>query len=161
MSNPRLMMRLLTAVYWFDEGLQAALKEAGVPNVTRAQSLLIANISSGVNRASRIAKNLGVTPQAVGQMLNELQARGVVEIVPDPADARARIVRLVGPADRSFRAAARTLDYLELELAQRIGMAHYNALRDALNKDWGNPPKAPATLQLEDGEGEDVVSAPQ
>lgn len=75
MSNPRLMMRLLTAVYWFDEGLQAALKEAGVPNVTRAQSLLIANISSGVNRASRIAKNLGVTPQAVGQMLNEASSR--------------------------------------------------------------------------------------
>ncbi|WP_298674290.1 helix-turn-helix domain-containing protein [uncultured Sphingomonas sp.] len=160
MSNPRLMMRLLTAVYWFDEGLQTALKEAGVPNVTRAQSLLIANISAGVNRASRIAKNLGITPQAVGQMLNELQARGVVEIVTDPADGRARIARLVGPADQSYRAAARTLDYMELELAQRIGVAHYNGLRDALNKDWGEPPKVPATLQHADAGNEDVVSAP-
>ena len=66
-----LMMNLLSALYWFDEALQAALKEAGIPNVSRAQSMLIANISAGEHRATRIARNLGVTRQAISLMLTQ------------------------------------------------------------------------------------------
>ncbi|MFC3786333.1 hypothetical protein GGR90_002208 [Sphingopyxis italica] len=45
------MMNLLSALYWFDEALQAALKEAGIPNVSRAQSMLIA-----ISRRGNIAR---------------------------------------------------------------------------------------------------------
>ncbi|MBL8553737.1 MAG: hypothetical protein JNL41_05625, partial [Phenylobacterium sp.] len=56
-----LMTRLLMRVYWFDEALQAALKAAGWSPVSRAQSLLFANVSAGVHRPSRLAENLGVS----------------------------------------------------------------------------------------------------
>ncbi len=145
MHSPYLMMNLLSAVYWFDEALQAALKEAGLPNVSRAQSLLIANIAAGEHRAARIARNLGVTRQAISLMLGELEGRGIVELVPDPDDRRARIVRFAEEANPARRAAAKALDYLELKLAERLGMPAYHGLRDAMRLDWGEPPRVPST----------------
>ncbi len=146
MHSPYLMMNLLSALYWFDEALQAALKEAGIPNVTRAQSMLIANISAGEHRATRIARNLGVTRQAISLMLGELEARGIVEIVPDPDDRRARIVRFADEANETRRAASKILHYLELKLVERVGLPAYHGLRDALRMDWGDPPKVPAEM---------------
>lgn len=144
MKSPFLMMNLLSAVYWFDEALQIALKEAGIPNVTRAQSMLIANISAGEHRATRIARNLGVTRQAISLMLGELEARGIVEIVPDPDDRRARIVQFAGEANATRRAAAKALHYLEVKLVERIGLPAYHGLRDAMRMDWGDPPHVPS-----------------
>jgi DNA-binding MarR family transcriptional regulator len=37
---------------------------------------------------------LGVSKQAMSQLLGELETRGYVEQVPDPTDTRAKIVRL-------------------------------------------------------------------
>ncbi|MGV1683707.1 MarR family winged helix-turn-helix transcriptional regulator [Sphingopyxis sp. NJF-3] len=157
MHSPYLMMNLLSAVYWFDEALQAALKEAGIPNVSRAQSMLIANISAGEHRATRIARNLGVTRQAISLMLSELEARGIVELVPDPGDRRARIVRFAEQANDTRRAAAKALHYLELKLVERIGLPAYHGLRDAMRMDWGAPPRVPPEA-LENAEPEEAAS---
>ncbi|MGR4892670.1 MarR family winged helix-turn-helix transcriptional regulator [Sphingopyxis sp. LARHCG72] len=155
MDSPFLMMNLLSAVYWFDEALQAALKEAGIPNVSRAQSMLIANISAGEHRATRIARNLGVTRQAISLMLSELEARGIVELVPDPDDRRARIVRFAENANDTRRAAAKALHYLELKLVERIGLPAYHGLRDAMRMDWGDPPRVPpGALEKSDEAGQ-------
>lgn len=150
MHSPYLMMNLLSALYWFDEALQAALREAGIPNVTRAQSMLIANISAGEHRATRIARNLGVTRQAISLMLGELEARGIVEIVPDPDDRRARIVRFADEANETRRAASKILHYLELKLVERIGLPAYHGLRDAMRMDWGDPPAVPPEVIVAD-----------
>jgi DNA-binding MarR family transcriptional regulator len=146
MRSPFLMMNLLSAVYWFDEALQAALKEFGVPNVTRAQSMLIANISAGESRATRIARNLGVTRQAISLMIAELETRGIVEVVPDPEDGRARIVRFPEHATETRRAAAAILHYLEVTLVERLGLPAYHGLRDAMMMEWGEPPKVPSSI---------------
>lgn len=146
MRNPFLMMNLLSAVYWFDEALQAALKEADLPDVSRAQSMLIANIAAGERRATRIARNLGVTRQAISLMLGELEARGIVEVVPDPDDGRARIIRFPEEATQTRRAATRILEYLELQLVERIGLPAYQSLRDAIMMDWGEPPRVPKNV---------------
>ncbi|WP_417595181.1 MarR family winged helix-turn-helix transcriptional regulator [Parasphingorhabdus sp.] len=155
MKNPLLMMNLLSAVYWFDEALQNALKEANIPNVTRAQSMLIANISAGESRATRIARNLGVTRQAISLMISELEARGIVETVIDSNDRRARKVRFPKDGNETSRAAAKILYYLESELIERIGLPKYHGLRDAMMTDWGEPPHVPPHVVHSD------VSAPE
>ncbi len=144
MRNPLLMMNLLTAVYWFDEALQAALKREGWPVVTRAQSLLFANLAAGEHRASRLARNLGVTRQSISEMLRELENRGLLTTEVDPADRRARIVRF-SESSAPLRDAARgVLHQLEAELETRIGGETYRGLLGGLNADWGSPPDVPA-----------------
>jgi len=160
MQSPYLMMYLLRAVYWFDEALQASLKEAGIPNVSRAQSMLIANIAAGEQRATRLARNLGVTRQAVSLMLNELEARGIVELVPDPDDGRAQIVCIAEQGNETRRAAAKAFQYLELKLVERIGLLAYHGLRDAIRLDWGEPPHVPPEVLRESEQKETGASVP-
>jgi DNA-binding MarR family transcriptional regulator len=69
--------------------------------------------------------------------VQELQRLGLVGLVPDPTN---RSAKLVVPTDRgraSIRVAKTTLAKLEGELAQRLGRGQVQALRQALEADWG------------------------
>ncbi|MBP0630544.1 MarR family transcriptional regulator [Cupriavidus sp. AcVe19-1a] len=135
MESPRIMVNIISAVYWFDDALQSRLRQEGVEPVTRPQSLLIANLSAGALRPSQLAKNLGVSRQAISQMLVELEARGLIVIENDPMDRRAKIVKF-----QERGVGARILNELEDELAERIGHSNVEALRRALLADWGPSP---------------------
>lgn len=140
MKHQLLMMNLLTAVYWFDEALQSSLNRNGYESVTRAQSLLIANIAAGEHRAIRLARNLGISRQSVSQMIAELEARDLVVSEADPDDRRARIVKF-SPGSATLRDASRfTLLSLQEELKKRIGARAYQALSKSLLAEWGEPP---------------------
>jgi DNA-binding MarR family transcriptional regulator len=136
-----LMMNLLSAVYWFDEALQARLAASGYPGFGRTQSLLLANIAAGEHRAIRLARNLGVTRQAISQVLADMEARGIVVVSSDPADKRARIVDFHPDATALRKVATAALGDLEALAAERIGPGLFRAMREALSADWGEPPK--------------------
>ncbi len=144
-APPRyLIIGLLRALYWFDEALQSHMKANGHLQFTRTQAMLLINIASGEHRASRIARNLGASPQAISQMLKEMQRIGVLHVTTDGADKRARLVRF-SPQFRPVEEAGKhILDMLEGELESRIGTAGVGALRAALDADWGQPPAAPS-----------------
>lgn len=145
--DPLLMSRMLMGVYWFDEALQDALKRAGWPPVTRTQSLLFANLSSGVQRPAELASNLGVSRQYMSQMLSELSARGIVEVTPDPKDGRAQIVSFGREAIPLRDAAFSILRTLEDELRRRIGEPAFEALKAGVVTDWGPPPAVGSVSQ--------------
>jgi DNA-binding MarR family transcriptional regulator len=145
MKSPLLMMNLLSAVYWFDEALQAALKAGGFESVTRAQSLLLANVAAGEHRAIRLARNLGVSRQSVSQMIAELQARELLVVEEDPEDRRARVVKFSSSSTPLREAANSALQQQEKVLRERIGARSYQALKQALLADWGDPPEVRIT----------------
>ena len=136
------MIYLLSGVYWFDEALQAALKAKGLVGVTRAQSLLIANIAAGEHRAIRLARNLGVSRQAMSQMIAELESRGILHVAEHPQDRRARVVDFPPSSEPLRSAASQILLELEETLRDRIGARRFEIMRAALMADWGEPPYA-------------------
>jgi DNA-binding MarR family transcriptional regulator len=128
---------LLRAFRWFDEGLVRALHAAGWPELTRAHSLVFAHLDPGGTRTAELARRAGISRQAVHQTVQELQRLDLVTLVPDPTN---RSAKLVVPTDRgqaSIRVAKATLAELEGELAQRLGQDQIQALRQALEADWG------------------------
>lgn len=135
-----LMINLLSAVYWFDEALQAGLAARGHSEVTRIQSLVLANLASGVNRATQLAKNLGVSRQSMSQTLAEMESRGLIAIAPDPDDKRARVVTFSKQSTTIRDDAISTLKVIEATLGSRIGARRVEALRDATAVDWGASP---------------------
>lgn len=137
---PLLMIDLLSAVYWFDEALQAGLKAHGWSEVTRGQSLVLANIAAGVNRAVHLARNLGVSRQAMSQTLAEMEARGLVAVSRDPDDRRAMIVTFSPDSGAIRDDAVRVLRTIEEALASRIGAKRMEAVRGAMAEDWGPSP---------------------
>jgi DNA-binding MarR family transcriptional regulator len=130
-------MDLLRAVYWFDEALQEQLSARGWVRLTRAQSLVLMNIAMGIHRATEIAKNIGVSRQAMSQMLAEMQARELVAIEADPTDRRAQLVVYSQTSAAIRDDAVQILSVLETELSKRIGTRRFLGLREALVSDWG------------------------
>lgn len=148
MASKLLLLDLMRAVYWFDEALQSALSEKEQVRFNHAQSMIFINLALGENRAVRIARNIGVTRQAVSQLLTAMAKRDLVVLRPDPDDGRAQIVEFSPQMATIRKAAEKVLLQLESDLGERIGSKKLAAMRDALRADWGPTPTRAATPPL-------------
>lgn len=141
MTDGYVMMDLMKAFYWFDEGLQSALNARGWDSISRSQSIMFANIAIGIRRPADLARNLGVSRQAVSKMLQEMAEQDLVVIEPDPQDKRAQLVNF-SEKSRKLRAdALDILGQLEERLGKNIGVKTFASMRAALEKDWGEVQK--------------------
>ncbi len=131
---------LLHAFYWLDDGLQAYMRRHQGFSLPRAQSMIMICIGDGITRQADMARQLGVSKQAVQQALKALTAKGLVTVEQDPADGRQRRVRFTAKGQRMRDGARRGLLELEAELARCIGRSRLDALHEALNAPWGPVP---------------------
>jgi DNA-binding MarR family transcriptional regulator len=138
--HSNVLINLLKAVYWFDDALQDNMVAQGFPRATRAISFILLNIAHGEHRATNIAKNLGVSRQAVSYMLIELRDRGMLKMRVDPTDKRSQIVDFSPRFIKMGSACAAILSQVELELGSRIGAKTFATMRRALCADWGPGP---------------------
>jgi DNA-binding MarR family transcriptional regulator len=98
----------------------------GFDGMTPAFAGLIPLLDADGARASTLAQRLGVSKQAMSQLLGELETRGYIEQVSDPTDTRAKIVRLTkrGVALRAACVEARNeLQALAAETLGKINLA--------------------------------------
>ena len=79
-----------------------------------------------------LAARVGVSKQAVGQLVDDLESMGVVERVPDPEDGRARRVRFTRRGFQALLHGVGVLDRLEQQLAAAIGRLTVDALREGV-----------------------------
>ena len=128
---------LAYALYWVDESLQASLDAAGWARMNRSRSMIMLNVTAGINRPADIARNLGVSRQAIHQILQGMRDEEILEMVADPRDKRAKIVQFSPAADAIRRDAERILIGIEQQLEARIGKTAYKGLKQALNRNWG------------------------
>lgn len=135
----RLMLSMLQGFIWFDEGLQSYLRTRGWPEITRSQSIVMANIALGVNRPTDIARALGVTRQMVHVTLNQMSAKGVLALVDNPDDRRAKVVVLTPVGEKMKRDAQAAMALLMEALEQRIGKKRRDKISDLYVDEWGAP----------------------
>jgi DNA-binding MarR family transcriptional regulator len=138
MRKNQLIIALFQRFCWLDEGLQARLHEGGWPDVNRPQSMVMTNIVSGIVRPSDIARNLGVSRQAIHSTINQMVKLGIVRLDVDPEDRRHMIVSLTETGARMRKDAQRAMDALTAQIAARIGQDRFDSLFDALEADWGD-----------------------
>lgn len=146
MRTNQLIIALFQRFCWLDEGLQARLHDHGWPDVNRPQSMVMTNIVSGIVRPSDIARNLGVSRQAIHSTINQMVGLGIVQLEVDSADRRHMIVSLTDLGARMRKDAQRSMDALTAQIAARLGQDKFDALLAALEADWGDnvEPAAPA-----------------
>jgi DNA-binding transcriptional ArsR family regulator len=113
-----------------DEHALAQLRAwTGLP-IRPAHTRLFPHIDLGGTRPSELARRLGVSKQAVGPLIAELEQMGVVERVPDPKDRRARLVVFGTAADGAhvLLDGLRMLGQIEAELAAALGPERWQTL---------------------------------
>lgn len=134
-----LIVPLLQAFFWFDDGLQSYLQARGWNQVTRPQSMVMANVVMGVHKPSDIARNLGISRQAVHTTINQMVELGMLELREDADDGRAKTVALTPRGQDMRQDADRVMSDLQAELRRRIGGRNVDNLIKAFSADWGPP----------------------
>jgi DNA-binding MarR family transcriptional regulator len=112
--------------------LQQRITAAGYGDVRAAHDCVFRYLDSEGTRLRDLATRSQMTPQSVGEHVDELELLGYVERVPDPSDRRAKLIR---PTERGLAFMAAGLDALaeiEREWRAAIGMETLVRLRGDL-----------------------------
>ncbi len=135
-----LLVPLMQAFLWFDDGLQSYLQARGWNQVTRPQSMVMASVVIGVNKPADIARNLGLSRQAVHKTVMQMVGMGMLELRDDPDDQRAWTVVVSEKGLAMGEDAGEAVRQLTAELRRRIGARHVDNLVKAFREDWGEAP---------------------
>lgn len=113
-----------------EEGLSRMGQRLGVP-LRASHMALFPHIDLEGTRMTVLASRLGVSKQAVGQLVDELESWGILERVVDATDRRARRVCFVGGA-ASLISGLEFLGELEGELRASVGQKDWEELHRLL-----------------------------
>ena len=113
--------------------LDASLEERGYPDLRpgHATVFLLVDRRSG-SRLTDLARRARMTKQGMMLTVDDLESRGYVRRVPDPQDARAKLVRLTAHGRRCAAECRRAVQALEQQTRRELGDRRFDALREAL-----------------------------
>ena len=101
-------------------------------------------------RVTELAERAAMTKQSMHELVGHLERCGYLRREPDPADARARLVRLTGRGREVEETAHAASARVHLAWRDRVGVARFDALWDALQEVAGlpaTPPESTARLR--------------
>lgn len=96
------------------------LNSAGYADLRPVHGMMFQTLRESGATASELADRLGITKQAAGQMIDDLERRGYVERTVHPQGGRRKLVRLTPQARDHLDAAGKILHSLESELARDL-----------------------------------------
>ncbi|ADB74315.1 MarR family winged helix-turn-helix transcriptional regulator [Geodermatophilus obscurus] len=114
--------------------LLAELAAVGFDNITPAQGRIAARIAPGGTRLTALAEQALVTKQTAGHLVDQLERAGYVRRVPDPTDARARLVQMADRGLEVVAVARRVEAEVEAEWTAHLGEEAAAQLRVALER---------------------------
>jgi DNA-binding MarR family transcriptional regulator len=127
-----------------------ALSDERFPGLRMRHYRLLAMLPPDGERLSRLAAHSGLTKQALAQALAPLEAGGYVEVLPDPSDGRARLVRRTDRGREADDAVRGRLDGVEQEWARRVGEERYAVARAVLADLAPDPAASPAPVTVQE-----------
>jgi DNA-binding MarR family transcriptional regulator len=138
MSRVRLGRKpMIALVHNADKAFQAhmvrAAHERGRPDIKPAHNFLFAILGDDGDRAASLAARAGITRQSMGEVIRDLVDLGILEMVPDPEDGRAKIVRYTLEGKAFASEGYRHLHELEKLFQKEFG-ADYEATREVLER---------------------------
>jgi DNA-binding MarR family transcriptional regulator len=111
-----------------------AMAAAGFDDFTPAQARVFQRIGPTGTRLTELAEAAQITKQTAGFLVDQMERARYVERVPDPADARARLVRIADRGAKAIPIAAAVLAEVEAEWTTHLGKQRMNQLRQALTR---------------------------
>ena len=106
---------------------------AGFPQKP-AHSAVFAQIVPGGSRLTDLARGANMSPQAMGELVDELEQLEYVVRHPDPTDRRAKLIVLTPKGRDCIAAGMATIDGIEQQLTELLGERGHRELRRLLTK---------------------------
>lgn len=118
----------------FDEWCLGNLSRAGYPNMKVGYMAFLMNIGSEGITNNELAKKIRVTKQAMSKTSKELQNLNLIELSPNPDDARSSLITLTVYGLKMVIHARHKLSHLTEQYIKEIGHKKYAETLETLNK---------------------------
>lgn len=123
-----LPLQLFAAFRAIIDAAHADLARAGHPDIKPMHGFVFQAIGTNGTTAVELGARLGVSKQAAGKTIANLEKQGYVERASDPHDARRKIVRLTARGLDMLAVSARSFDQIQARWAETIGPERLAAL---------------------------------
>jgi DNA-binding MarR family transcriptional regulator len=123
------------------------LTESGHPVIRQGHGCVFRFIHEGGSRLTDLAESSGLTKQAVGEVVSDLERLGYVERAGDPQDGRAKLIKLTELGADAQRTALAIFADLEEQWGQRYGAERVAAMRDLLEEITAKRPEQDSNLR--------------
>jgi len=110
----------------------AGLAAAGFGDVRPAHFTVFQHMPPAGIRLTALADAALLAKQSMGYLVDDLEAHGYVERVPDPADRRAKVVQLTERGRKVEDTVREVIRQIEADWAARLGQDEYDQLLQLL-----------------------------
>ncbi len=131
MTDPSLGVLLFIPYRHLEQRILRAVNDAGYA-ITLAQARMAQRIDEHGSRLTHLAEAAQVTKPTAGYLVDQLEKDGYVRRVPDPADARARLVRFTARGLEVIAVARAVQDDIEGQWRDHLGPQRTDDLIEAL-----------------------------
>lgn len=130
--NTRLYRPLTRTLRVYHRRVLEGIRQHGFEDFSDAFPPLLANLDVQGTRIGVLAQRAGVTRQAAGQLVREIERAGYVERKASAADARATVVRFTPKGRRLLAAIFELVNDIEADFARHLAPAEFERLRVSL-----------------------------
>ena len=128
--NPPLLMFI--AYRHAENRIMEAMVQAGYDDLTLAQARVFARLGPEGARLTDLAEQAQITKQSAQFLVDHLERTGYVERVPDPRDARARLIRIAPKGKRAQAQAEEAERAIVADWTEHLGARRMRALQESL-----------------------------
>jgi len=118
----------------FFEDFRAELEQTEFGDIRPTHGCVFRFVKGGGLRLTVLAEMAGMTKQSVGEIVDDLEARGYVERIPDPDDKRAKIICLTPRGERAQATGLALFAKVEKQWAKRYGAERIAQVRELLEE---------------------------
>jgi DNA-binding MarR family transcriptional regulator len=129
LATPTLMRAARGA---YASSIRAQLQAIAIDDLPRNGGFLLAGIDASGRPKQDLPSDLGVTKQAVSQLLDTLVNRGYLERSTDPDDRRRIALELTERGEQVAAAVLRGVEAVDLQLQERVAPEQIDAMRSVL-----------------------------
>lgn len=116
---------------YMESAVLAHLKQHG-HDLPLSQARVFQRIDPGGSRLAELAEASQLSKQTVGSIVDQLERAGYVRRVPDPHDARARLVQITPKGREIIELSIPVVRQIEAGWQSHLGRARARQLRDSL-----------------------------
>lgn len=124
---------LLAAQRQFTTRWYQRLVDLGYADLRPAHGRIFQFIDDDGSNLVELAERAQLTKQSVAELVQQLEAAGYLERVPDPRDKRAKLIRTTDRGEKLFVVTWTIISEIEADWTQRLGVAGMDSFRHALS----------------------------
>ncbi|PWN05025.1 MarR family transcriptional regulator [Nocardioides silvaticus] len=133
MAEPSAALLMFISARHAERRVQEAVLAAGHDDLSPAMMRIAGQVAEEGSRVTELAERSQITKQSASVLVEQLSRAGYVSRVPDPTDARAKLVVLAERGRDVQRVARREERAIEREWTRHLGVGGMAELRRALS----------------------------